>query len=294
MKLQINLIFQVVLVLLIQATKVSTEEPTKDHDCKFSVYNSQVETKLGMAKIKPLIGKRYTSKGTNANGGEYQYNIGICTSALLQPTKEQIKAGVTQEDISNGNPEPDTVRMIGLLNNTHIMAGSDWVILEYKGGQKYHSQNHCGGEAKRSVIVITCGPGIDDDDAEMVFMEEQNQKQVDCYYLFEMKHQAVCPAAAGGQGLSVGSIFVIVFFTLVAVYLLVGFAYSRYVLGAKGFEQIPNYEFWQDFGNLQADGCEFLCRSREARPTRYGGLEGLGDNQLDTEEPIRDESLLPM
>jgi hypothetical protein len=30
------------------------------------------------------------------------------------------------------------------------------------------------------------------------------------------------------------------------------FLYQRLVLGAKGKEQIPNYSFWQDFGNLQA------------------------------------------
>ena len=42
------------------------------------------------------------------------------------------------------------------------------------------------------------------------------------------------------------------FVSVGSVYLLVGFLYSRFVLGAKGIDQIPNYEFWKDFGNLQA------------------------------------------
>ena len=42
------------------------------------------------------------------------------------------------------------------------------------------------------------------------------------------------------------------FVCVVGLYLLGGFAYQRLVVGAKGFEQIPNYAFWVDFGNLQA------------------------------------------
>ena len=38
------------------------------------------------------------------------------------------------------------------------------------------------------------------------------------------------------------------------VYLVGGFIYQRFVAGAKGLEQIPNYGFWRDFGNLQAVG----------------------------------------
>lgn len=34
--------------------------------------------------------------------------------------------------------------------------------------------------------------------------------------------------------------------------MLLGFLYQRYVAGAKGLEQIPNYDFWRDFGSLQA------------------------------------------
>ena len=40
------------------------------------------------------------------------------------------------------------------------------------------------------------------------------------------------------------------FFCAVFAYLVGGFMYMRFILGAKGYEQIPNYGFWQDFGNL--------------------------------------------
>lgn len=37
-----------------------------------------------------------------------------------------------------------------------------------------------------------------------------------------------------------------------SVYLTLGFLYQRYIVGAQGLEQIPNYTFWSNFGSLQA------------------------------------------
>jgi hypothetical protein len=42
------------------------------------------------------------------------------------------------------------------------------------------------------------------------------------------------------------------FFVVIAVYIVVGLIYKRCVTQAKGLEQIPNYSFWRDFGNLEA------------------------------------------
>ena len=40
--------------------------------------------------------------------------------------------------------------------------------------------------------------------------------------------------------------------SLFAAYLGFGFLYQRFVRGAKGVEQMPNYTFWRAFGNLAA------------------------------------------
>ena len=34
--------------------------------------------------------------------------------------------------------------------------------------------------------------------------------------------------------------------------MLIGFVYLRFVVGAKGYEQIPFYTYYQEFGNLEA------------------------------------------
>ena len=51
------------------------------------------------------------------------------------------------------------------------------------------------------------------------------------------------------------------FFSLAAVYFVGGFLYKRFAMGAKGLEQIPNYRFWEDFGNLQAVSKHFCHAS---------------------------------
>lgn len=119
---------------------------------------------------------------------------------------------------------------------------------------------------------------------------EDNSKTDDCYYLFEMDTNVLCPVKP--SKLSGGSIFLIVWvlqrsqrdhhtisgnqeetlmsfahtlhvmflfavhsvFSCLAVYLTGGFLYQRLVVGAKGVEQFPNYAFWSQIGNLSAVG----------------------------------------
>ncbi|XP_005109119.1 cation-dependent mannose-6-phosphate receptor [Aplysia californica] len=273
------LIFLVASLLYVRSSGAKEVE----NKCAFSTYESEEETKEGLARIASLIGRVFSSQATVKNGDIYKFRVGICASV----SKSQPDFAVTKQILNNGKLQPE-IHNIGSLKNTHIMSGTDWAVLEYRNGDNYY-HGHCNEEERRTVIMLQCDPDVDDSNAEMVYMEESKL----CYYLFEMKHQALCPAETASSGLSVGSILLIVFFTIVSVYLLVGFLYSRFVLGSKGMEQIPNYEFWKDFGNLQADGCEFVCRTRERRYST-GGFGGIGDDQLDPVEEVRDENLLPM
>uniref|UniRef100_A0A3B5MZE8 Mannose-6-phosphate receptor (cation dependent) n=1 Tax=Xiphophorus couchianus TaxID=32473 RepID=A0A3B5MZE8_9TELE len=115
-------------------------------------------------------------------------------------------------------------------------------------------------------------------------------RQSDCFYLFELDSSAVCPPVQ--SQLSAGSIILIIGFCLVAVYLIGGFLYQRLIVGAKGMEQFPNYAFWVEVGNLSADGCDFVCRSknREEAPA----YRGVTADALDEEPEERDDHLLPM
>ncbi|KAJ8354988.1 hypothetical protein SKAU_G00225550 [Synaphobranchus kaupii] len=146
--------------------------------------------------------------------------------------------------------------------------GSDWVMLIYQNG---------GVSAGELSVVM-----------------EEKGKDNNCFYLFELDSSAVCPAIpAIPSHLSVGSVLLIVGFSFLAVYLIGGFLYQRLVVGAKGVEQFPNYTFWQEIGNLTADGCDFVCRSRGSReePPTY---RGVATEPLGEEPEERDDHLLPI
>ena len=60
-----------------------------------------------------------------------------------------------------------------------------------------------------------------------------------------------------------------------SIYLILGFLYQRFIVGAKGMEQIPNYKFWRDFGSLQAVSFLFTLYSTMYPSGRGGGYLGI-------------------
>ncbi|XP_065598356.1 cation-dependent mannose-6-phosphate receptor isoform X2 [Cyrtonyx montezumae] len=190
-------------------------------------------------------------------------------------------AGLVQMDRLSGK-----TTVIGRINETQVFNGSDWIMLIYKGGDSYG--RHCSGEKRRAVIMISCKQGITASSFSII--SEEREKEQDCFYLFEMDSSVACPAE--DSHLSTGSILLITFSSVIAVYIIGGFLYQRLIVGAKGMEQFPHFAFWQDLGNLVADGCDFVCRSKPRNvPAAY---RGVGDDQLGDESEERDDHLLPM
>ncbi|KAI5126088.1 Cation-Dependent Mannose-6-Phosphate Receptor [Manis pentadactyla] len=235
------------------------------------------EKELALLKrLKPLFNKSFES--TVGQGPDtYIYLFRVCREAGNHTSG----AGLVQINKSNGK---ETV--VGRLNETHIFNGSNWIMLIYKGGDEYDS--HCSMEQRRAVVMISCNLHTLADNFNPV-SEERNKVQ-DCFYLFEMDSSLACSPEV--SHLSVGSVLLVTFASLVAVYIVGGFLYQRLVVGAKGMEQFPHLAFWQDLGNLVADGCDFVCRSKPRNvPAAY---RGVGDDQLGEESEERDDHLLPM
>ncbi|XP_058245163.1 cation-dependent mannose-6-phosphate receptor [Hemibagrus wyckioides] len=253
---------------VLMVTKAQAVENTSR--CK--VKNNSEKKVLSV--LEPLTNQNFTAK-TKDEMEEYTYVFQVCGDA------DGVKdAGVVQK-----NKDKQLV-VIGNYSLTQAIKGSDWILLIYQGGEKYHE--HCSQGARKAVIMISCdrtktaGP-------LSVILEDRERKS-DCFYLFEMDSSAVCPPIE--SKLSTGSILLIVCFSCLAVYLIGGFLYQRLIVGAKGVEQYPNYGFWSEIGNLSADGCDFVCRSRGSReePPTYRGV-----STEPLEEPEeRDDHLLPM
>ncbi|XP_004410950.1 PREDICTED: cation-dependent mannose-6-phosphate receptor [Odobenus rosmarus divergens] len=266
------------LLPLLLAVVVRESWQTEEKTCDLvGEKGRESEKELALLKrLQPLYNKSFES--TVGQGPDtYIYMFRVCREAGNRTSG----AGLVQINKSNGK---ETV--VGRLNETHIFNGSNWIMLIYKGGDEYDS--HCGMEQRRAVVMISCNRHTLAGNFNPV--SEERGKVQDCFYLFEMDSSLACSPEI--SHLSVGSILLVTFASLVAVYIIGGFLYQRLVVGAKGMEQFPHLAFWQDLGNLVADGCDFVCRSKPRNvPAAY---RGVGDDQLGEESEERDDHLLPM
>ncbi|KAK7157364.1 hypothetical protein R3I93_008750 [Phoxinus phoxinus] len=232
--------------------------------------------------LEPLTNQEFIAKKQQPE--PYSYIFQVCGDV----------GGLKNAGLVQKNEKDEKLVLIGNYNQTRAIKGSDWIMLIYEGGEKYDS--HCSNEPRKAMIMISCSKS-DKDNFSVVL--EDNKKKVGCYYLFELDTKVLCPANSSEttqqtpSKLSGGSIFLIVVFSCLAVYLTGGFLYQRLVVGAKGVEQFPNYAFWSQIGNLSADGCDFVCRSRgnRAEPPTY---RGVATEPLGEESEERDDHLLPM
>ncbi|XP_048359990.1 cation-dependent mannose-6-phosphate receptor [Sphaerodactylus townsendi] len=229
-----------------------------------------------LKRLDPLLNHSFTTIVENATE-KYKYVFQVCRGIADSGNT----SGLVQIDEKNRK-----TTVVGRITETHVTSGTEWIMLTYKGGDKYGS--HCGNEKRKAMVMITCNRKTLAGDFTMV--GEEREKEEECFYLFELESSVACPPV--DSHLSVGSILLITFVSLVGVYLIGGFLYQRLVVGAKGMEQFPHFAFWQDMGNLVADGCDFVCRSKPRNvPNAY---RGVGDDQLGEEPEERDDHLLPM
>ncbi|XP_062395166.1 cation-dependent mannose-6-phosphate receptor [Sardina pilchardus] len=225
--------------------------------------------------LEPLTNKNYSA--VHQMGGDtYTYYFQVCGDANGTPGAGLVQVDAQQKKV-----------VIGYYNTTQAISGSDWVMLTYGLGEKY--DKHCSQEHRRALIMISCDRNVAASELKVVV--ENRDRSESCFYLFELDSSAVCPVVP--SKLSAGSVLLIIAVCCLAVYLIGGFLYMRLVVGAKGVEQFPHYAFWSEIGNLSADGCDFVCRSRGNRqePPTYTGVatEPLGE-----EPEERDDHLLPM
>lgn len=232
-----------------------------------------------LKRLEPLAQRNFTVLTTSGDDS-YTYVFQLCGDAGGVPG-----AGVIQKNNKNDKEKP-TVIGSNSVNTTQAIGGSDWVMLIYTNGDTYDT--HCNKEKRKAIMMISCNRKVDASDLKLVL--EDRERDQDCFYLFELDSSAVCPVIE--SQLSTGSIILIIGVCLLAVYLIGGFLYQRLIVGAKGMEQFPNYAFWVEVGNLTADGCDFVCRSRNREEAP--AYRGVTAEPLEEEPEERDDHLLPM
>ncbi|XP_041798012.1 cation-dependent mannose-6-phosphate receptor [Chelmon rostratus] len=266
------LVWTLAVQLVLCGSGVYTSDSTKS--CKLPS-ESGSERKV-LSRLEPLAHKNFTVVTENEKES-YTYVFQLCGDAAGVPG-----AGVVQLDTKSKNKPT----VIGSYNSTQAIGGSDWVMLIYKDGDTYDA--HCSKEKRKAIVMISCDRSVDVGPLSVVL--EDREREQDCFYLFELDSNAVCPVIQ--SQLSTGSIILIIGLCLLAVYLIGGFLYQRLIVGAKGMEQFPNYAFWVEVGNLTADGCDFVCRSRNRNEAP--AYRGVVAEPLEEEPEERDDHLLPM
>lgn len=241
--------------------------------------------------LDKLLTQVMTATGVHENGDTYDYQIGVCAEPSA---KDMPGCAVVQEKrLPNGDLKKVCV---GRLNSTTVIESpGGWIELSYGNGTQYSS--HCGQSGRVARLLFDCDPFAGKGKPEFV---EENNQDTTCYYLFYWRTREMCD-----NSLSPGAIIMIIFAVLLGIWLIAmigGFLYLRFVVGAKGYEQIPCYSYYQEFGNLEADGCDLVCRSRGSIPasmhkppvitnTTPGPKQDLDS---ETDEDDRDDTLLPM
>ncbi|XP_054271282.1 cation-dependent mannose-6-phosphate receptor-like [Macrosteles quadrilineatus] len=168
--------------------------------------------------------------------------------------------------------------VIGRLNDTHIVGGSDWILLTYASGDVLNHTDHGHNKSITTSLMITCNRESD----QTLFLLEDDDIEGDCQVTFSLRTSVVCPN--NPKGLSGGSVFCVLLLTGAMMYLIIGVAYRRIMTGAQGLEQIPNYHFWRNLGNLQADGCDFVCRKGAGRDEPWNRITSNFNDPAD--EPL--------
>lgn len=266
---------RIAFIIVLSSIVFIKEAHSESKSCQLN--NPDDKEKSLLEKLAPLNGKILTVHTVSKDEKqEYKYNIGICS----EPEKDLTDVGAVQYLKKEKEEEK---RALGRLNDTTVLAGENWILLTY-----YDGDRNCNGDNTIASIMIVCNPNTEQ--SELKFISEKSEPEPShCIYMFEFGSKLVCPPTAEA-GLSHGSVFCILFFTSFGIYLILGFLYQRLVIGAQGLEQIPNYAFWREFGSLQADGCDFICRCGSKREaTSYRGI----DDRLPREDE-RDDQLLNM
>ncbi|XP_020626264.1 cation-dependent mannose-6-phosphate receptor-like [Orbicella faveolata] len=192
---------------------------------------------------------------------DYKYIINIC----------QKNSGDSRAVQQQGFKWPDRSKWttVGQYDGAHVTGGTNWLMIRYFHGDKYI--HHCSGVERMATVLITCDPGEQRGTVKIV-EEYRNRSSsyhpLECYYLFVLNHDAACSVEPKHLSpSSPSSICLIILIVMGSVYFMLGFLYQRYVVGAKGLEQIPNCCYWTNFGSLQADGCNCVCPCSESHPT---------------------------
>jgi len=127
-----------------------------------------------------------------------------------------------------------------------------------------------GIQGRTMTIDFTCDEGAGA--GSPVFMSETGRQS----FRFKWVSVHACPVGRAPD-LSIGSIMLIVFGSLVITYVIAGILWNKYKRGLTGLELVPQGEFWISIPGLVKDGVVFIINKIK---NRGGGSTTFSYSQL--------------
>ncbi|CAG9788062.1 unnamed protein product [Diatraea saccharalis] len=121
-----------------------------------------------------------------------------------------------------------------------------------------------------TTVQLSCAQGVDQ--LHVTSVDEPNN----IILTFYSSQACLKQIEPEGSGRSFGSTLLIIFFSFVIFYLVLGVCTKKFLMGATGLEVIPNLGFWTDLPHLVRDGWAFAINGFKL-PSRGVGSPAASD-----------------
>ncbi|XP_045773890.1 uncharacterized protein LOC123873207 [Maniola jurtina] len=160
------------------------------------------------------------------------------------------------------------ISYMDLLNTTKDTFKKDGGNYQYLGTSNYTTFSPDGKSItypnvpSSTVVMLVCATT---EDRLEVYSLDDPSKVVLAFY-----SKDACLKQIEEPGRSLGSTLLIIFFSFVILYIVLGVCTKKFLMGATGLEVIPNLAFWSDLPNLVKDGWAFAINGFKL-PARGAG-----------------------
>ncbi|XP_059062237.1 uncharacterized protein LOC131855038 [Achroia grisella] len=162
------------------------------------------------------------------------------------------------------------------ITNTFTMTGNIYANIGYSNKTIFSNDGRSiiyNNAASNTTVLLICSQV---DDRLYIHSLDDPHEMVLAFY-----SRDACLKQIEQPGRSVGSTLLIVFFSLVIFYLVLGVCTKKFLMGATGIEVIPNLAFWTDLPNLVREGWAFAINGFKL-PTRTGPTSSPDPNSYDS------------
>jgi len=218
------------------------------YDCKFTNNGQTFD-------FSPLMSPTDYKISYNPTDPKQNIWINMCTSVVYNLCGTVSSACQQWDPLNkNGQASLGKVTSVAFSYGTQ-QSGSTGPIAVYTGGDLTTT-----GVPRSMQIDFVCSPNSGT--GKVTYVDE-NKTTFRYYFLWTTQYACtnspnIPSGSSGDDGLSGGSIFLIIFFVCVFVYFAAGIAYKKFKVHAEGIELLPNTEFWISFPGLIKDGCLFI------------------------------------